>query len=229
MQKKVLVVDDDVKVLKILDHALTREGLAVIQAQSGNEALIKIKKTQPDLILLDLMMPEMDGFETLRQLKTFCDAPVIILSARDTELDKVVGFRMGVDDYQVKPFSPLELALRVKAVLRRAAKAQSDQQTSKIINIDQLVIDYDQRLVEKNGRKIELTPKEFELLWLMASHPNQVFTKERLLECIWGTAFHGYENTVNVHIRRLRERIEDNPSKPHYIKTVWGIGYKFVY
>ncbi|HBX24545.1 MAG TPA: DNA-binding response regulator [Desulfotomaculum sp.] len=227
MTKRILAVDDDAKVLKILQHSLTREGFEVICASDGFEALERAKETKPDLILLDIMMPGMDGFETLRHLKEFLDVPVIILSARGEELDRVVGFRMGVDDYQTKPFSPVELALRVKAVLRRSVSS-AKQKTAEIIKYGGLVIDYNKRLVENGERSINLTPKEFELLWLMASHPGQVFTKPHLLERVWESTYEGDENTVNVHIRRLREKIEDDPSSPIYIKTVWGTGYKFL-
>ncbi|MFA7467686.1 MAG: response regulator transcription factor [Desulfotomaculaceae bacterium] len=227
MTKSILAVDDDSKVLKILQHSLTREGFEVTCASDGFEALERAKETKPDLILLDIMMPGMDGFETLRHLKEFLDVPVIILSARGEELDRVVGFRMGVDDYQTKPFSPVELALRVKAVLRRS-ESSPKQKAAEIIKYGRLVIDYSKRLVENGDRSINLTPKEFELLWLMASHPGQVFTKPHLLERIWESTYEGDENTVNVHIRRLREKIEDDPSSPIYIKTVWGTGYKFL-
>lgn len=225
MVKKILAVDDDPKVLKILQHSLNNEGFEVICASDGMEALSRAKDIQPDLVLLDLMMPGMDGFETLQKLKEFLSVPVIILSARGDEVDRVVGFRMGVDDYQVKPFSPVELALRVKAILRRSTV--SDVQVEKVLQYNLLIIDYDKRLVQNGSRQINLTPKEFELLWLMASHPNQVFTKAHLLNVVWDSTYEGDDNTVNVHIRRLREKIEENPSKPVYIKTIWGTGYKF--
>lgn len=226
MTQKILAVDDDPKVLKILEHTLTREGFEVICVPNGIDALKIARERCPDLVVLDLMMPGMDGFETLQKLKEFLEVPVIILSARGDELDRVVGFRMGVDDYQVKPFSPTELALRIKAVLRRSMNSgtQKDQKT---LRYNHLVIDYDKRLVKNGERVISLTPKEFDLLWLMASHPNQVFTKAHLLESVWDITYVGDDNTVNVHIRRLREKIEDNPSEPEYIKTVWGTGYKF--
>lgn len=227
MAQKILAVDDDPKVLKILQHSLTREGFEVFCAADGFQALDMARQNKPDLVLLDIMMPGMDGFETLRKLKEFLEVPVIILSARGEELDRVVGFRMGVDDYQTKPFSPVELALRVKAVLRRSA-ATSRKQVKEILKYGHLVIDYNKRLVQNGDRDINLTPKEFDLLWLMASHPGQVFTKPHLLERIWESTYEGDENTVNVHIRRLREKIEDDPSSPIYIKTVWGMGYKFL-
>ncbi|WP_347490648.1 response regulator transcription factor [Desulfoscipio sp. XC116] len=225
MSYKIMAVDDDPKVLKILRHSLTREGFEVICFANGSEALREARENQPDLVVLDLMLPGMDGFETLQKLKEITDVPVIILSARSDEVDRVVGFRMGVDDYQVKPFSPMELALRIKAVLRRSAAAVKHNE--KVLKYNELVIDYNKRLVQNSDRFISLTPKEFELLWLMASHPNQVFTKPHLLKCVWDSTYTGDDNTVNVHIRRLREKIEDDPSEPAYIKTVWGTGYKF--
>jgi len=227
MAKRILAVDDDAKVLKILQHSLAMEGFEVVCASDGFEALDRAREAKPDLILLDIMLPGMDGFETLRRLKEFLDVPVIILSARGEEIDRIVGFRMGADDYQTKPFSPVELALRIKAVLRRSSSA-AQPKTANIIKCGRLVVDYDKRLVENGDLKVNLTPKEFELLWLMASHPGQVFSKPHLLERIWDSTYEGDENTVNVHIRRLREKIEDDPSSPIYIKTVWGMGYKFL-
>lgn len=225
MTHKILAVDDDPKVLKILQHVLVREGFEVVCASSGFEALNRARENNPDLVVLDIMMPGMDGYETLQKLKGFLDVPVIILSARGDEVDRVVGFRLGVDDYQVKPFSPVELVLRIKAVLRRSTAPNVIEE--KVLRYNQLVIDYNKRVVQNRSREINLTPKEFELLWLMASHPDQVFTKVQLLDRIWDSAYEGYDNTVNVHIRRLREKIEEDPSNPKYIKTVWGMGYKF--
>ncbi|MDD4766730.1 MAG: response regulator transcription factor [Desulfotomaculaceae bacterium] len=227
MPNNILVVDDDPKILKILQHTLTKEGFKVTTAASGEEALQTAKKSLPDLVLLDIMMPGMDGFETYQRLKAIREVPVIILSARSDEIDKVVGFRMGVDDYQTKPFSPTELALRVRAVLRRISEQKVKSEKS--LKYGNLFLDYDKRVVEIEGQKIELTPKEFELLWLMASNPNRVFTKAHLLDKIWDSSFYGDDNTVTVHIRKLREKIEINPSKPTFIKTVWGTGYKFEY
>jgi DNA-binding response OmpR family regulator len=227
MTLNILAVDDDLKILKILQHTLSKEGFKVTTASSGEEALQIARQTFPDLVLLDIMMPGMDGFETFQKLKAIREVPVIILSARSDEIDKVVGFRMGVDDYQTKPFSPTELALRVKAVLRRISEQKVKNENS--LNYGSLVLDYERRVVEINNQKVELTPKEFELLWLMASNPNRVFTKAHLLDKIWDSSFYGDDNTVTVHIRKLREKIEIEPSKPAYIKTVWGTGYKFEY
>jgi DNA-binding response OmpR family regulator len=227
MPHRILAVDDDPKILKILQHALGREGFEVHTAASGEEALEKARQSPPDLVVLDIMMPGMDGFETYQRLKAQREVPVIILSARTDEVDRVVGFRMGVDDYQVKPFSPTELALRVKAVLRRSAEQKV--QLEQILKFGDLTLDYGKRTVLVKGSKVDLTPKEFELLWLMASNPNRVFTKAHLLDKIWDSSFFGDDNTVTVHIRRLREKIEADPSCPVYIKTVWGTGYKFEY
>ncbi len=225
MPYRILAVDDDPKILKILLHSLSREGFEVLTAANGEEALQKARQLPPDLVVLDIMMPGMDGFETYQKLKAQRDVPVIMLSARTDEVDRVVGLRMGVDDYQTKPFSPTELALRVKAVLRRLEEKKV--QPNQVLTFGELTLDYVKRSVMVDGSKVELTPKEFELLWLMASNSNQVFTKAHLLDKIWDSSFFGDENTVTVHIRRLREKIERNPSKPVYIKTVWGTGYKF--
>ncbi|TEB07554.1 Transcriptional regulatory protein SrrA [Pelotomaculum schinkii] len=223
---RILAVDDDPKIQKILQHTLSKEGFEVILAASGEEALQKARRQPPELVVLDIMMPGMDGFETFQKLKAqYHDMPVIILSARSDEVDKVVGFRMGVDDYQTKPFSPTELALRIKAVLRRLGEPAKQQR--QVLKYDGLILDYSKRIVTQNNLKIELTPKEFEVLWLMASNPNKVFTKANLLDQVWDSAFYGDDNTVTVHIRRLREKLEKDPSNPCYIKTVWGIGYKF--
>lgn len=225
MPQRILAVDDDPKILKILQHTMGKEGFEVVTASSGEEALQKAKQFPPDLVLLDIMMPGMDGFETFQKLKAQREVPVIILSARTDEVDRVVGFRLGVDDYQTKPFSPTELALRVKAVLRRLGEQKANHE--QLLKFGELALDYGKRIVMVNSSKVELTPKEFELLWLMASNPNQVFTKVHLLDKIWDSSFYGDDNTVTVHIRRLREKIETDPSSPVYIKTVWGTGYKF--
>ena len=227
MTHSILAVDDDPKILKILQHTLTKEGFKVSTASCGEEALQIARQTFPDLVLLDIMMPGMDGFETFQRLKAIREVPVIFLTARSDEIDKVVGFRMGVDDYQTKPFSPIELALRVKAVLRRSGEQKVKSENS--LKYGSMELDYDKRVVEINSQKVELTPKEFELLWLMASNPNRVFTKAHLLDKIWDSSFYGDDNTVTVHIRKLREKIEFDPSKPAFIKTVWGTGYKFEY
>jgi len=227
MTQSILAVDDDSKILKILHHSLSKEGFRVSTASSGEEALQLARQSLPDLVLLDITMPGIDGFETFQRLRAINDMPIIFLTDRTDEIDKVVGFRMGIDDYQTKPFSPTELALRVKAVLRRSGEQKNKSENP--LRYGSMVLDYDRRVVEINNQKVDLTPKEFELLWLMASSPNSVFTKSQLLDKVWSSAFYGDDNTVTVHIRKLREKIETDPSEPAFIKTVWGTGYKFEY
>jgi DNA-binding response OmpR family regulator len=227
MTQNILAVDDDSKILKILHHTLSKEGFRVSTASSGEEALQLAGKSLPDLVLLDITMPGIDGYETFQRLRAINDMPIIFLTDRTDEIDKVVGFRMGIDDYQTKPFSPTELALRVKAVLRRSGGQIVKSENP--LKYGSIVLDYDRRVVKIDNQVVELTPKEFELLWLLASSPNSVFTKAQLLDKVWKSEFYGDDNTVTVHIRKLREKIETDPSKPVFIKTVWGTGYKFEY
>ena len=227
MNEKILVVDDDLKILKIVEHSLGREGFRVFKATDGEEAVKAAAGIRPDLIVLDLMLPSIDGFEVCKQIKSKWDVPVIILSARGEEVDKVVGFTLGADDYQTKPFSPTELVMRVKAVLKRYRQNNStDEEREQIINRG-LEINIRNRTVKVNGQLVDLTAKEFDLLWYMAKGSPQVYTRQQLLEALWEPDFYGDENTLTVHIRRLREKIEENPTKPMFIKTIWGVGYKF--
>lgn len=227
-KKKILVVDDEPDILKVIDHRLAREGYDIVTAQDGEEALTMFRQTKPDLVVLDLMLPKIDGFEVCRLIRKESDVPIIILSARGDELDRLLGFRMGGDDYLTKPFSPSELALRVQAVLRRAAGYGQQMGTSTdIIKCNGLSIDLRGHAVSLHGKEIQLTPKEFKLLWLLASHPDYVFTREHLLDQIWDSDYIGDADNVTVMVSRLREKIEKDPANPHYIKTVWGVGYKF--
>lgn len=223
--EKILIIDDDEKILKILRHCLEREGFIVVMATDGEQGLAVAKLEQPDLVVLDLMLPKMNGLDVGNVLIAEYNMSVIILSAKGDELDRIAGFRMGVDDYIGKPFSPTELVLRVQAVLRRSKGKK--QQTSGVILSGALRVDSMARSVMIGEELVELTTKEFELLWLLISNPKRVLTRKQLLNKIWDSDYHGDENTVTVHIRRLREKIESNPSKPLYIKTVWGLGYKF--
>ena len=225
--EKILVVDDDAKILKIVKHCLEREKFLVVTAIDGESALTVAKKEQPDLVILDLMLPKLNGLDVCRILTAEYTVPIIILSAKGDELDRIVGLRLGVDDYLTKPFSPNELVLRVQAVIRRV-QGQGKNQTSQALEWGTLHIDAATRAVTINGTAVNLTSKEFELLWLLVSNPQQVFTRMQLLNKIWHSDYEGDENTVTVHIRRLREKIEPTPSSPTYIKTVWGVGYKFV-
>lgn len=224
--RKILVVDDDPKIVKLVEHSLRREGYQVFAAANGSQALEMVEKFRPDLVVLDLMIPEIDGFEVCKRIKSNQDIPVIILSARGEEVDKVVGFTLGADDYQTKPFSPTELVMRVKAVLRRSHNGQRSGETDCII-CRGLEINNRHRSVKVSGKIIELTAKEFDLLWYLATGSPQVFTRQQLLESLWEPDFFGDENTLTVHVRRLREKIESDPTNPAYIKTVWGVGYKF--
>lgn len=225
---KILVVDDEPQILKALDHRLTRDGYAVITAADGEEALTRFAESNPDLVVLDLMLPLVDGFEVCQQIRKISAVPIIILSARGNEIDKIVGFRIGADDYLTKPFSPSELVLRVRAVLRRT-RGQNDPEPTIGDTVVQgsLLIDRRRRLVKVGGKPADLTVKEFELLWLLASHPEYVFSREQLLEQIWETDYPGDLNNVTVLVSRLREKIEGDPANPTYIKTVRGVGYKF--
>lgn len=224
--EKILVVDDDAKILKIVKHCLEKEDFRVVTAADGEIALSMVKKEQPDLVILDLMLPKLNGLDVCRSLTAEYTLPIIILSAKGDELDRIVGLRMGVDDYLTKPFSPVELVLRVQAVIRRVQGWQK-RQASRVLEYGALRVDAGARTVSIDGQAIYLTSKEFELLWLLVSNPQQVFSRMQLLNKVWHSDYEGDENTVTVHIRRLREKIEPDPSMPAYVKTVWGVGYKF--
>ncbi len=236
--KKILVVDDEPKILKVLEQTLTKQNYEVITASDGEEALSKLEDKRPDLMVLDLMLPKLDGFEVCRIAKSKSNLPIIMLTAKGDLVDKTVGFHMGIDDYMTKPFSPSELALRIKAVLRRVAEAQllisrsqsnstSPQTSEPTLKLGGVKIDFNSRQIEVNGTVIKSTAKEFELLKLFMQHPNQVFTREQLLQKIWDSDYVGDVNTVTVLIRRIREKLENDPAKPTRIVTVWGVGYKF--
>jgi DNA-binding response OmpR family regulator len=227
--KRILVVDDDPKILKALDQALRKEGYEVSRAADGEEALHVARETDPDLIVLDIMLPKLDGFEVCAKLRAINNVPILILSARGEEMDKVVGFNVGADDYLTKPFRLSELVLRVRAILRRTAATalQSTGTDGAPIRFREMEINRGARAVSVRGRLVELTPKEFDLLWLLASHPGNVFSREAILQRVWHSDYTGDEAALTVCVRRLREKIESDPGNPDYIKTIWGIGYKF--
>ncbi len=227
MKEEILVVDDDPKILKVIEHSLRREEYQVFTAADGEQAIMLEEKLRPGLIILDLMLPKLDGFEVCRRIKALRDIPVIILSARGEELDKVVGFTLGADDYLTKPFSPTELLMRVKAVLRRCKQSAVPDSLQETISCRDLVINARTRTVQVRGKEVDLTAKEFDLLWHLAKGSPQVFTRQQLLESLWEPDFYGDENTLTVHIRRVREKIEEDSNNPNFIKTVWGVGYKF--
>lgn len=225
MDKKILVVDDEQPIADILEFNLKKEGYQVTVAYDGEEALKKVEEDLPDLILLDVMLPQKDGMEVCREIRKKYNMPIIMLTAKDSEIDKVLGLEMGADDYVTKPFSNRELIARVKANLRRhQQEAAKDDETNEI-TVGALTIHPDAYLVTKRGETIELTHREFELLHYLAKHLGQVMTREHLLQTVWGYDYFGDVRTVDVTVRRLREKVEDNPSRPAWIVTRRGVGY----
>ncbi|RHW40409.1 DNA-binding response regulator [Neobacillus notoginsengisoli] len=227
MEKKILVVDDEKPIADILQFNLKKEGYTVYCAYDGNEAISMVEEVQPDLILLDIMLPLRDGMEVCREVRKKYEMPIIMLTAKDSEIDKVLGLELGADDYVTKPFSTRELIARVKANLRRhqLPVGQGAEDSSNEIEVGSLTIHPDAYVVSKRGETIELTHREFELLHYLAKHIGQVMTREHLLQTVWGYDYFGDVRTVDVTVRRLREKIEDNPSHPAWIVTRRGVGY----
>lgn len=225
-EELILVIEDEPSIAEVVGLYLQRAGYRVIFAKDGLEAQNKIESQSPDLILMDLMLPIVDGFELTRWLRDRSDVPIIMLTARRDEVDRIAGLEMGADDYIVKPFSPQEVVSRVRAVLRRTSP-KTGEPSEKPLSFPSMVIDPQTRLVTINKKEITLTVKEFDTLWLLAQHPRQVFTRNHVLERVWGISDYIDPSTVTVHIRRLREKIEPEPSNPQHLLTVWGVGYKF--
>ena len=229
MAKKILVVDDEKPISDIVKFNLDKEGYDVVTAYDGEEALKKVEAESPDLILLDLMLPKIDGLEVARQIRKEHDTPIIMLTAKDSEIDKVLGLELGADDYVTKPFSNRELVARVKANLRRTASSNAasneEDEANKELEVGDLTIHPDAYTVSKRGENIELTHREFELLHYLARHLGQVMTREHLLQTVWGYDYFGDVRTVDVTVRRLREKIEDNPSHPEWLVPRRGVGY----
>jgi DNA-binding response OmpR family regulator len=228
MQKHILLVEDDEAIREMVANFLLLEGFEVTTANNGEEALQYCLNQTFDLVILDIMIPKLNGLEVLKVIREQAALPIIIMSAKDSDVDKALGLGLGADDYIAKPFSMLEFSARVKAVIRRATKyaGQIDHKQDVIV-IGNLKIDIVNFSINKNGQEVKLTSKEFAILKLFVTNRNRVFTKEQIYQLIWKDAYYGDENIINVHIRRLREKIEDDPSNPQYIKTLWGIGYKF--
>lgn len=233
-QAQILVVDDEKTVREVVRRYLELEGYGVLEAETGPEALSQLAEHGADLLVLDVMLPGLDGFAITRRIRNASDiagpvahgdVPIIFLTARTNEIDRITGFEVGADDYLVKPFSPRELVARVKAVLRRSAIGTVNSDAP--LQFEGFLIEPLSRHVRVDGKAISLTAKEFDLLYFMARHPRQVFSRTQLLDKVWGYEFYGDESTVTVHVRRLREKIEPDPAKPTYITTVWGIGYRF--
>jgi DNA-binding response OmpR family regulator len=224
-QARVLVVDDEPMVRDVLARYLKRSGFEVDSASDGELALAAFDAHRPDLVLLDLMLPRVDGFEVFRRIRARSQSPVIMITARGQTTDRIVGLEVGADDYISKPFSPAEVVARVRSVLRRSAGPAASDNTT--VEVDGLELDPRSHRARVDGEAVELTPKEFDLLLFLASNPGTVFSRARLLDEVWDMAFDGEPSTVTVHIRRLREKIEDDPSRPQRIVTVWGLGYRF--
>ena len=222
----ILVVDDEPSIVEIVTLYLQRAGYTVRSAADGHAALRALTAEKPDLVVLDLMLPGVDGLEITRRLRAEGETPIIMLTSRSEETDRIVGLEMGADDYVVKPFSPQELVSRVRAVLRRTGNAAQTER-AEVLRFGPVQIDPGTRLVTIDGEEIVLTAKEFDLLWMLAGHPRQVFSRTQLLDRVWGETEYLDPSTVTVHVRRLREKIEPDPSAPAYIQTVWGVGYKF--
>ncbi len=221
----ILLVDDEDSVQKLLAYPLEREGFRVLQARDGEEALARFAEEHVDLVVLDLMLPKLDGLEVCKRLRAESQVPIIMLTARDDELDKVVGLELGADDYITKPFSIREFRSRVRALLRRAATLPSAG--GDVILADGLKIDVGRRSVEVRSNPVNLTYVEFELLRTLASHPGRVYSRRMLLESLWGAADYREPRTIDVHVRHLREKLERDPAEPEYILTVRGVGYRF--
>ena len=223
---RILIVEDEPSIAEVVSLYLRRAGYQVQVAQDGQAALDYLEDSMPDLIVLDLMLPKIDGLSLTRWIRDRGDVPIIMLTARRDESDRIAGLEMGADDYVVKPFSPQELVSRVRAVLRRShGSAEETAETS--LTVNDLMIDPLTRLVTVREQEVILTAKEFDMLWLLARHPRQVFTRDQLLENVWGISEYIDPGTVTVHVRRLREKIEADPSNPEHLVTVWGVGYKF--
>lgn len=227
MSRRVLVVDDEKLIVKGIRFSLEQDGMKVDCAYDGEEALKLAKENAYDMILLDIMLPKHDGFEVCQQIREFSDVPVVMLTARSEDMDKILGLEYGADDYITKPFNILEVKARIKAIMRRTNRKEKTQEEEKIIEGKDMRLDREGRRVYISGREINLTAKEFEVLELLMLNPNKVYGRENLLKLVWGSDYPGDVRTVDVHIRRLREKIETNPSEPKYVHTKWGVGYYY--
>jgi DNA-binding response OmpR family regulator len=227
-QKQILIIEDDREISDLLEIHLKELGHRIIKASNGIKGLDIAKNDSIDLIILDLILPGMDGIDICREVRKMKNyIPILMLTARSEEIDKVIGLEIGADDYLTKPFSIRELVARVKAIFRRIDALNQDDETRKNLDYGKIKIEAENRKVLIKGKRIELTPKEFELLYLLASHPGRTYTRDNLLDMVWGYQYSGYEHTVNSHINRLRNKIENDPSNPLFILTTWGLGYRF--
>lgn len=225
MAKRVLVVDDEKLIVKGIRFSLEQDGMEVTCAFDGEEALRLARENKFDMILLDIMLPKMDGFEVCQQIRDFSNTPIVMLTAKGDDMDKILGLEYGADDYITKPFNILEVKARIKAIMRRTSQSEPRQENSSMIESGDLRLDCESRRLYVSGREINLTAKEFDLLELLVTNPNKVYGRETLLNLVWGYEYPGDVRTVDVHVRRLREKIEPNPSEPRYVHTKWGVGY----
>ena len=225
MAKKVLVVDDEKLIVKGIRFSLEQDGMEVTCAYDGEEALHLAQENKFDMILLDIMLPKMGGFEVCQAIREFSNMPIVMLTAKGDDMDKILGLEYGADDYITKPFNILEVKARIKAIMRRTAASEPKEENSKVIESGDLKLDCESRRLFVQGREINLTAKEFDLLELLVMNPNKVYSRENLLNLVWGYEYPGDVRTVDVHVRRLREKIEPNPSEPKYVHTKWGVGY----
>ena len=227
MAKKVLVVDDEKLIVKGIRFSLEQDGMEVECAYDGEEALKLATENQYDMILLDIMLPKMDGFEVCQQIRGFSDVPIVMLTAKGDDMDKILGLDYGADDYITKPFNILEVKARIKAIMRRTSGKREMEEAVKVIESGDLKLDGESRRLFILGKEINLTAKEFDLLELLVMNPGKVYSRENLLNIVWGYEYPGDVRTVDVHVRRLREKIEKNPSEPKYVHTKWGVGYYY--
>ena len=227
MAKKVLVVDDEKLIVKGIRFSLEQDGMEVECAYDGEEALKLATENQYDMILLDIMLPKMDGFEVCQQIRGFSDVPIVMLTAKGDDMDKILGLDYGADDYITKPFNILEVKARIKAIMRRTTGKREKEEAVKVIESGDLKLDGESRRLFILGKEINLTAKEFDLLELLVMNPGKVYSRENLLNIVWGYEYPGDVRTVDVHVRRLREKIEKNPSEPKYVHTKWGVGYYY--
>lgn len=227
MSRKVLVVDDEKLIVKGVRFSLEQDGMEVDCAYDGEEALEKIRANTYDIILLDIMLPKLDGFQVCQQVREFSDVPILMLTAKGDDMDKILGLEYGADDYITKPFNILEVKARIKAITRRTGKAAKQKKEESVINVLDMTLDTDSKRLHIAGKEINLTSKEFDVLELLVKNPDKVYSREKLLSLVWGSQYPGDVRTVDVHIRRLREKIESNPSEPKYVHTKWGVGYYF--
>ncbi len=225
MAKRVLVVDDEKHIVKGIRFSLEQDGMEVDCAYDGEEALEKVRQNQYDIIILDVMLPKLTGFEVCQQIREFSDVPIVMLTAKGEDMDKILGLEYGADDYITKPFNILEVKARLKAIMRRSSSGKTKEPQSNVVEDGSLRLDRDNRRLYIDGKEINLTSKEFEVLELLVTHPDKVYGREELLRLIWGADYPGDVRTVDVHVRRLREKIEPNPSEPRYVQTKWGVGY----